>query len=208
MTARILHGPDPERGEPSSLTLPDLCRVTEERPAAQRGPPNPGISERSAVIRPALPPRLRLSTSALLLSAIGRHAYNLFSHRGIQGPHEGGIIDIFQLTADAQLPTARSPDNMADPEDDSIIGIRMSCRQIAQSTRVPLKGQAGTGTANARLLAITSGRTDCRPASPHDRRFQWTAIHCSCRNRPLLDRHGIAAAIHVIHTELPPAVWC
>lgn len=28
---RILRGPDPERGEPSSWTLPDLCRFIEER---------------------------------------------------------------------------------------------------------------------------------------------------------------------------------
>ncbi len=28
---RILRGPDRERGEPSSWTLPDLCRFTEER---------------------------------------------------------------------------------------------------------------------------------------------------------------------------------
>jgi transposase len=28
---RILVGPDPERGEPSSWTLPDLCRFIEER---------------------------------------------------------------------------------------------------------------------------------------------------------------------------------
>ena len=28
---RVLRGPDPERGEPSSWTLPDLCRFVEER---------------------------------------------------------------------------------------------------------------------------------------------------------------------------------
>ena len=28
---RVLRGPDPERGEPSSWTLPDLCRFIEER---------------------------------------------------------------------------------------------------------------------------------------------------------------------------------
>ena len=28
---RILRGPDPEKGEPSSWTLPDLCRFIEER---------------------------------------------------------------------------------------------------------------------------------------------------------------------------------
>ena len=28
---RVLCGPDPERGEPSSWTLPDLCRFIEER---------------------------------------------------------------------------------------------------------------------------------------------------------------------------------
>jgi transposase len=28
---RILRGPDPERGEPSSWTLPDLCRFIEKR---------------------------------------------------------------------------------------------------------------------------------------------------------------------------------
>jgi transposase len=31
LVAYVLRGPNPERGEPSSWTLPDLCRVTEER---------------------------------------------------------------------------------------------------------------------------------------------------------------------------------
>ena len=31
LIARILRGPDPEKGEPSSWTLPDLCRFIEER---------------------------------------------------------------------------------------------------------------------------------------------------------------------------------
>lgn len=31
LIARILLGPDPERGEPSSWTLPDLCRFIEDR---------------------------------------------------------------------------------------------------------------------------------------------------------------------------------
>ncbi|WP_084673960.1 helix-turn-helix domain-containing protein [Methylobacterium sp. WSM2598] len=35
---RILVGPDPERGEPSSWTLPDLCRFIEERFGKTMGP--------------------------------------------------------------------------------------------------------------------------------------------------------------------------
>ena len=35
---RILRGPDPERGEPSSWTLPDLCRFIEERFGKSMGP--------------------------------------------------------------------------------------------------------------------------------------------------------------------------
>ncbi len=31
LVAYVLRGPDPEKGEPSSWTLPDLCRFTEER---------------------------------------------------------------------------------------------------------------------------------------------------------------------------------
>ena len=31
LVAHVLRGPDPERGEPSSWTLPDLCRFIEER---------------------------------------------------------------------------------------------------------------------------------------------------------------------------------
>jgi transposase len=31
LIARILRGPDPEKGEPSSWTLPDLCRFIEDR---------------------------------------------------------------------------------------------------------------------------------------------------------------------------------
>ena len=31
LVAYVLRGPDPERGEPSSWTLPDLCRFIEER---------------------------------------------------------------------------------------------------------------------------------------------------------------------------------
>jgi transposase len=34
----ILRGPDPERGEPSSWTLPDLCRFIEERFGKTMGP--------------------------------------------------------------------------------------------------------------------------------------------------------------------------
>src|ERR671912_2595421 len=35
---RVLVGPDPERGEPSSGTLPDLCRFLEERFGKTMGP--------------------------------------------------------------------------------------------------------------------------------------------------------------------------
>src|ERR671913_560641 len=35
---RVLVGPDPERGEPSSWTLPDLCRFLEERFGKTMGP--------------------------------------------------------------------------------------------------------------------------------------------------------------------------
>ena len=35
---RILRGPDPEKGEPSSWTLPDLCRFIEERFGKRMGP--------------------------------------------------------------------------------------------------------------------------------------------------------------------------
>src|SRR5918994_6743693 len=35
---RILRGPDPERGEPSSWTLPDLCRFIEKRFGKSMGP--------------------------------------------------------------------------------------------------------------------------------------------------------------------------
>jgi len=31
LIAHVLRGPDPEKGEPSSWTLPDLCRFVEER---------------------------------------------------------------------------------------------------------------------------------------------------------------------------------
>jgi transposase len=34
----ILRGPDPEKGEPSSWTLPDLCRFIEERFGKRMGP--------------------------------------------------------------------------------------------------------------------------------------------------------------------------
>ena len=35
---RVLRGPDPEQGEPSSWTLPDLCRFIEERFGKTLGP--------------------------------------------------------------------------------------------------------------------------------------------------------------------------
>ena len=37
---RILRGPDPEKGEPSSWTLPDLCRFIETRFGKSMGPPS------------------------------------------------------------------------------------------------------------------------------------------------------------------------
>src|ERR671913_185944 len=38
LVQRVLVGPDPERGEPSSWTLPDLCRFIEERFGKTMGP--------------------------------------------------------------------------------------------------------------------------------------------------------------------------
>ena len=35
---RILRGPDPEKGEPSSWALPDLCRFIEKRFGKSMGP--------------------------------------------------------------------------------------------------------------------------------------------------------------------------
>jgi transposase len=62
LAAHVLRGPDPERGEPSSWTLPDLCRFIEERFGKQMCPPSMsrvvrrlGLSKQKA--RPVHPQR-------------------------------------------------------------------------------------------------------------------------------------------------------
>jgi transposase len=66
---RVLVGPDPERGKPSSWTLPDLCRFMEERFGKTMGPQSMsrvvrrlGLSRQTA--RPVHPKRDVRATEA------------------------------------------------------------------------------------------------------------------------------------------------
>ena len=47
----LLRGPDPEKGEPSSWTLPDLCRFIEERFGKTMGPQSMCPQSMSRVVR-------------------------------------------------------------------------------------------------------------------------------------------------------------